>query len=80
MAVLAYNSLRLIGQHCLLGKDAPVRHPGKRRRLRTVMQEIMYLAVNIAEHARLMVLGLVHHASAYAAFNRLVEGWRIRLA
>ncbi len=80
LAVLAYNSLRLIGQHCLLGEDAPVRHPGKRRRLRTVMQEIMYLAVSIAEHARLMVLGLVHHASAYAAFRRLVEGWRIRLA
>ena len=80
LAVLAYNSLRLIGQHCLLGKDAPVRHPGKRRRLRTVMQEIMYLAVSVAEHARLMVLGLVHHASAYAAFKRLVEGWRIRLA
>lgn len=56
LAVLAYNSLRLIGQHALLGKDAPVRHPAKRRRLKTVMQEIIYLAVTVTAHARRVVL------------------------
>jgi hypothetical protein len=40
LAALAMNILRLMGQDALLGPDAPVRHPAKRRRLKTVMQEL----------------------------------------
>lgn len=58
LAVLAYNSLRLIGQNTLLAAGGPVRHPAKRRRLRTVMQEVMYLAATITEHARSMAARL----------------------
>ena len=36
LAAVAMNILRLIGQRGLLGPDAPVRHPAKRRRLKTV--------------------------------------------
>jgi hypothetical protein len=37
--------LRIIGQFGLQGRDAPVRHPVKRCRIRTIMQEIMYRLV-----------------------------------
>ena len=42
---VAMNILRLIGQRGLLGPDAPLRHPAKRRRLKTVMQELIYLII-----------------------------------
>lgn len=80
LAVLAYNCLRLIGQEVLLGRDGPVRHRAKRRRLKTVMQEVMYLAATVVRHARQTFLKLPVHAGAYAAFKRLIETWRIQLA
>ena len=46
-AALAYNLLRFIGQTGLLGEKTPVRHPAKRRRLKTVIQELMYLAARM---------------------------------
>jgi hypothetical protein len=39
--VLAYNILRWIGLEGLTRDDAPIRHPAQRRRLKTVMQELM---------------------------------------
>ena len=42
LAAFAYNCLRLLGQFGLNGDLTPLRHPAKRRRLKTVLQEIMY--------------------------------------
>jgi hypothetical protein len=44
LAAFAYNILRFIGQTALIAPLEPVRHSAKRRRLRTVIQELMYLA------------------------------------
>ncbi|MCG5549280.1 IS1380 family transposase [Halorhodospira halochloris] len=52
LAAVAYNLLRLIGQNALIGDDAPMRHPAKRRRLRTVIQEIINVAAVLISHAR----------------------------
>ena len=52
MASFAYNCLRLMGQLGLTGELAPVGHPAKRRRLKTVLQEVMYRAAKFVEHAR----------------------------
>jgi len=41
LAALAMNILPLMGQRGLLGPDAPVRHQAKRRRIKTVMQELI---------------------------------------
>ena len=46
MAALIYNVLRHFGLAGLIGPHAPVRHEAKRRRIRTVMQELMYLAAS----------------------------------
>jgi hypothetical protein len=52
----AYNCLRLLGQLGLTGEVAPIRHPAKRRRLKTVLQEIMYRAAKFVAHARRLIL------------------------
>jgi hypothetical protein len=56
LGMLAYNCLRLIGQLGLTGELAPVRHPAKRRRLKTVLQEIMYRAAQFIRKARQRIL------------------------
>lgn len=56
LAMFAYNCLRLLGQLGLMCEISPVRHPAKRRRLKTVLQEIMYRAAKYIEHARRLVL------------------------
>jgi hypothetical protein len=71
LAVLAMNILRLMGQRGLLGPDAPVRHPAKRRRIKTVLQELVYRAGRLIEHGRQVVLGLGANDRAAAAFMRL---------
>ncbi len=71
LAALAMNILRLMGQRGLLGPDAPVRHEAKRRRIKTVMQELIYRAGRLIEHGRQMVLGLGANDRAAAAFMRL---------
>ena len=71
LAGLAYTILRLIGQIGLLGDWAPVRHPAKRRRLRTVMQELMYLAARVLRTGHRLVLRFARHCPGFAAFDRV---------
>ena len=71
LASVAMNILRLIGQNALIGEDAPVRHAAKRRRMKTVMQELMFKAGRMIKHAGRWVLGLGANDSAYTVFERL---------
>lgn len=74
-AALAYNVLRLIGQNALVGDDAPPRAPAKRRRLRTVIQELMTLAATVAQHAQARALVFGAHCPALACFARVYGQW-----
>jgi hypothetical protein len=67
----AYNILRLIGQLGLLGEYSPVRHPAKRRRLRTVIQELMYLAARLISSTRRLRLRFSRHCPGFEAFIRV---------
>jgi len=71
LAALAMNILRLIGQRGLLGPDAPVRHSAKRRRIKTVMQELIYRAGRLLKTGRRVFLGLGANDKAAKAFIRL---------
>lgn len=71
LAALAMNILRLMGQRGLLGEDAPVRHPAKRRRLKTVMQELIYRAGRMIETGRRLIVGLGANDRAAKAFTRV---------
>ena len=59
LGMLAYNLLRIIGQSSLLenkmlppGRRAPIREKIKRRRLKTVIQDLMYMASRLTYHAK----------------------------
>lgn len=73
LGTLAYNCLRLIGQLGLLGKLSPVRHPAKRRRLKTVLQEIMYRAAQFIRKARKLILDFGRQCPASKAFAHVQE-------
>jgi hypothetical protein len=70
-AMLAYNILRWIGQTGLLGADAPPRAPAKRRRLRTVMQELMYVAARLIATGRRLKLAFGYGCPIVPVFRRL---------
>jgi len=79
LAAVAMNLLRLVGQHTLHESHSPVRHAAQRRRIRTVMQELMFKAARVIRHARQWVLGLGANDGAFAVFERhwhqLDEPW-----
>lgn len=51
-AMLAYNILRMIGQIANSGDHMPMRKRANRRRIRTVIQNLIYLAARLVSHAR----------------------------
>ena len=58
LTVIAYNILRMIGQGTI-GKRAPrQKRAVKRRRLRTVISDLIMMASNITSHARQLIMGL----------------------
>ena len=67
-AAMAYNILRIIGQLGLLGDRSPVRHTARRRRIRTVIQELMTVAGRLIQTARRLKLRFGRHCPAYDAF------------
>ncbi len=75
LGAMAYNLLRMIGQQTLLGPDAPPRHSAKRRRVKTVIQEIITLAAHCVQHARHRILSFPAHTLAFAPFQRLYASW-----
>jgi len=56
LGMVAYNLLRLIGQESLREGDAPIRKQVSRRRVRSVMQDLVYLACRLVRHARYWTL------------------------
>ena len=69
LGAFAYNILRFIGQTGLVAPFGPVRHSAKRRRLRTVIQELMYLAGRLITTGRRLKLRFSRHCPAFAAFS-----------
>ena len=58
LAMLAYNILRMIGQEALGKKNPRLKQAVKRRRHRTVINNLINMACHVTEHARQMVIGL----------------------
>jgi hypothetical protein len=70
LAAVAMNLLRIVGQHTLHESDSPLRKAALRRRIKTVMQEMMFKAARIISHARGWVLGISGSDSGFAVFAR----------
>jgi len=77
-SVLIFNILRWIGQNGLLGTESPKRSKAKRRRIKTVMQELMYVAARIIKTARYVKLSFGKGCRSLHAFetvyNKLAYG------
>jgi len=68
-SVLVFNILRWIGQNGLLGSSSPKRNKAKRRRIKTVMQELMYLAARIIKTGHTIKLSFGKGCRALYAFE-----------
>lgn len=64
-AALAYNILRAVGQVGLMDKKQ-ARRAKQRRRLKTVLQDLMYFAGRVIVHARGWILRFSRHATRQA--------------
>ncbi len=76
---LVYNMLRFMGQTALVNAKGIIRHEAKRRRIKTVMQELIYFAGRVISSGRRLKLRfsrhVIAHAQAFAAlYNRLAYG------
>ena len=71
---LSYNILRFIGQIGLVDGQTPVRHAAKRRRIKTVIQELMYLAARLVKTGRRLKLTFSRHCPAFEAFRTIYLG------
>jgi len=71
LGMVAYNVLRLIGQESLEGEDIPIRKRVTRRRLRSVMQDMIYLACRVVRHARRLVLSFGRQCPWFDTWRRV---------
>lgn len=71
LAQLAYNILRLMGQLGMTGELSPVRHPAKRRRIRTVLQELVHRAAVVVHKARQIILDFGQDIGRMTVLNTL---------
>ncbi len=70
-SVLIYNILRYLGQNGLTGPDAPLRHKAKRRRIKTVMQELMYVAAKFVQTGNRLKIRFGKYCRVKDIFARL---------
>ena len=72
-----YNILRIIGQESLKKKDAPVRKKVRRRRIRTVISNLMQFAGHLTEHAGRLVLSIGRSNLWRYTFKRLYDSFAL---
>ena len=71
LGMVAYNLLRMIGQESLRETDAPIRKQVSRRRVRSVMQDLVYLACRLVRHARRWTLSFGRHCPWLTTWRRV---------
>ncbi|TLM99233.1 IS1380 family transposase, partial [bacterium] len=71
---LVYNILRFIGQVALVKPSGIIRHEAKRRRVKTVIQELVYFAGRLITTGRRLKLRFSRHVTAHAeAFRQIYQ-------
>lgn len=68
-SVLIYNILRWIGQNGLTGSRSPKRHKAKRRRIKTVMQDMMNIAARVIKTGRRIKLSFSKGCCSFDSFS-----------
>ena len=71
LGLAAYNILRFIGQESLKVADSPLRKKVQRRRIRTVIQNLITLASRLVYHARRYKLSFGRYCPWFLTFRRI---------
>ena len=66
LTLIAYNILRMLGRETVGQGKAPVKRVVRRRRLRTVIQNIVHFAGHVTKHARQLILS-ISRSNSWAA-------------
>ena len=71
-SMIAFNTLRLIGQTALQNSELlPYRHKGKRKRLRKVIDDLIRISCKVVNHARTLVIKIWEKDPWYNLFKKL---------
>jgi hypothetical protein len=70
-AMLAYNLLRYMGQRGLSGEQPLLKKPAQRRRIKTVLQKLMYLAAKVVRTGRQLKLCFSRYCPQFNIFEKL---------
>jgi hypothetical protein len=73
LTLIAYNILRMLGQETINQGNAPAKRPIKRRRVRTVIQNIIHFAGHFTTHARQLYLSVSQSNAWSRAFMGLTK-------
>ena len=73
MALVVYNFLRIIGQTANRSVQMPMRKSATRRRLRTVIQNLIYIASRLVRHARRFKLRFGAHSPWFHTFEYVYQ-------
>jgi len=73
--LFAYNLLRVMGQESLREDDAPIRGNVKRRRIRTVIQNIVYMAARFVRHAGRIALNFGNSSPWFRTARRIYQSY-----
>ena len=73
LGAFTYNLLKLIGLETLKKDDAPIRKDNQRRRVKTVIKNMIYLAVRLVNHARSALLKFSKYCRWFTTFSRVYE-------
>lgn len=73
--IFAYNLLRIIGQESLKEDDTPLRSQVKRRRIRTVIQNMIYIAARVSRHARRTTFNFGYYSPWFSAVRRIYQSF-----
>lgn len=75
LTMIAYNILRIIGQESRKKNDDPLRKKARRRRIRTVINNLMQFAGHLTEHAGRLVLSIGKSNRWRFTFKRIYDSF-----
>ena len=75
LTIIAYNILRIVGQESLKKRDDPDRKKVRRRRIRTVISNLMQFAGHLTEHAGRLVLSIGRSNRWRFTFKRIYDSF-----
>lgn len=73
LGIFAYNILRIMGQYSLSDPQTPLRKKAERRRIRTVIQNLITCAARLTKHSRRVSLGFSPSNKWYEVIRNMYE-------